>query len=496
MAPRMTIDHRLLRLVSAGSLLFAICAACTYSEGERAESGACPEGEVCSDATPAGLVFYGALPGDDAEGLEFLRSVAMGGTQRLSIGTGGDTELGAVDIVSSAPWFLTVDPIDDPEIGDLGVELAGLAEGDAYVRVLARGSDELYDRVLIRVARVASADVTLSSHPEDDLRAAYKIVDKQKRYEAVDAAKEIGLPVILKASAGGGGRGMKIVRDLEKLPAMVETAQAEAQAAFGDGSIYVERYVESPRHIEVQVVADQHGNVVDLLERECSVQRRHQKVVEEAPAASLPEDVRTRIRAAAVTAAKAIGYYSVGTIEFLLDGDDFYFMEMNTRIQVEHCVTEMITGVDLVQEQIRLATGEPLAHLDREHRARGHAIECRINAEDPVKFTPQPGTITALNFPGGYGVRVDSHVYHGYRVSAHYDSMLAKLIAYAPTRERAIARMRRALGELVVEGIRTNTALHRWIMRHPAFISGRYDTHFLEANLDPAAILAVAEDQN
>ncbi|MCA9654663.1 MAG: acetyl-CoA carboxylase biotin carboxylase subunit [Myxococcales bacterium] len=318
----------------------------------------------------------------------------------------------------------------------------------------------------------------------------------QSPQEAVDAAKEIGLPVILKASAGGGGRGMKIVRDLEKLPAMVETAQAEAQAAFGDGSIYVERYVESPRHIEVQVVADQHGNVVDLLERECSVQRRHQKVVEEAPAASLPEDVRTRIRAAAVTAAKAIGYYSVGTIEFLLDGDDFYFMEMNTRIQVEHCVTEMITGVDLVQEQIRLATGEPLAHLDREHRARGHAIECRINAEDPVKFTPQPGTITALNFPGGYGVRVDSHVYHGYRVSAHYDSMLAKLIAYAPTRERAIARMRRALGELVVEGIRTNTALHRWIMRHPAFISGRYDTHFLEANLDPAAILAVAEDQN
>lgn len=171
MAPRMTIDHRLLRLVSAGSLLFAICAACTYSEGERAESGACPEGEVCSDATPAGLVFYGALPGDDAEGLEFLRSVAMGGTQRLSIGTTGETELGAVDIVSSAPWFLTVDPIDDPEIGDLGVELAGLAEGDAYVRVLARGSDELYDRVLIRVARVASADVTLSSHPEDDLRA-------------------------------------------------------------------------------------------------------------------------------------------------------------------------------------------------------------------------------------------------------------------------------------------------------------------------------------
>lgn len=318
----------------------------------------------------------------------------------------------------------------------------------------------------------------------------------QSTDEAVAAAREIGLPVILKASAGGGGRGMKIVRDLARLPAMVETAQAEAQAAFGDGSMYIERYVESPRHIEVQVVADQHGNVVDLLERECSVQRRHQKVVEEAPSAALDDDLRVAIRASAVTAAKAIGYCSVGTIEFLLDGDRFYFMEMNTRIQVEHCVTEMITGVDLVQEQIRLATGEPLGPLDREHRARGHAIECRINAEDPVTFVPQPGIITALNFPGGYGVRVDSHVYHGYQVSAHYDSMLAKLIAYAPTRPRAIARMRRALGELVVEGIRTNTALHRWIMRHPAFIEGRYDTHFLESNLDPAAVLAVAEDHN
>ena len=314
--------------------------------------------------------------------------------------------------------------------------------------------------------------------------------------DALAAAQEIGLPIILKASAGGGGRGMKIVRELDRLTAIVEMAQAEAQAAFGDGSMYVERYVESPRHIEVQVVADKHGNVVDLLERECSVQRRHQKVVEEAPAAELSDDLRARIRKAAVTAAKAIGYHSVGTIEFLVDGDDFYFMEMNTRIQVEHCVTEMITGVDLVQEQIRLATGEPLGHLDREHRARGHAIECRINAEHPVTFAPQPGRITALHFPGGYGVRVDSHLYHGYEVSAHYDSMLAKLIAYAPTRPRAIARMRRALGELVVEGIRTNTALHRWIMRHPAFVSGRYDTHFLESNLDPDAVLAVADDHN
>jgi acetyl-CoA carboxylase biotin carboxylase subunit len=309
--------------------------------------------------------------------------------------------------------------------------------------------------------------------------------------EAVEAAARIGLPVILKASAGGGGRGMKIVRDAARLPAMVATAQAEAQAAFGDGSVYVERYVDNPRHIEIQVVADSHGGVIDLLERECSVQRRHQKVIEEAPSVALDDDVRTRMRQAAVAAARAINYRSVGTIEFLLDGRDFYFMEMNTRIQVEHCVTEMITGVDLVQEQIRLATGEPLAHLDREHHPRGHAIECRINAEHPITFSPQPGTITALHFPGGYGVRIDSHVYQGYEVSPHYDSMLAKLVVHAPDRDRALARMRRALGEMIVEGIRTNTALHRWILRQPAFVRGRYDTHFLEQNLDPEAVAAL-----
>jgi acetyl-CoA carboxylase, biotin carboxylase subunit len=311
--------------------------------------------------------------------------------------------------------------------------------------------------------------------------------------EAVEAAARIGLPVILKASAGGGGRGMKIVRDASRLPAMVATAQAEALAAFGDGSVYVERYVDNPRHIEIQVVADSHGGVIDLLERECSVQRRHQKVVEEAPSVALDDDVRTKMREAAVAAARAINYRSVGTIEFLLDGRDFYFMEMNTRIQVEHCVTEMITGVDLVQEQIRIATGEPLAHLDRVHHARGHSIECRINAEHPITFSPQPGTITALHFPGGYGVRVDSHVYQGYEVSPHYDSMLAKLVVHAPDRDRALARMRRALGEMVVEGIRTNTALHRWILRQPAFIAGRYDTHFLEQNLDPEAVAALDE---
>jgi acetyl-CoA carboxylase, biotin carboxylase subunit len=308
--------------------------------------------------------------------------------------------------------------------------------------------------------------------------------------QARAAAEKIGLPVILKASAGGGGRGMKIVWDLDNVAATFETAQAEAQAAFGCGDMYLERYIESPRHIEIQVVADMHGNVIDLYERECSVQRRHQKVIEEAPASNFDESVRTAMREAAVAAARAINYHSLGTVEFLLDGDKFYFMEMNTRVQVEHCVTEMVTGVDLVQEQLRLATGAPLGHLQQDYRPRGHSIECRINAEDPVNFAPCPGTISALHLPGGTGVRVDTHVYQGYTVSPYYDSMLGKLIVHAPTRPQAIARMRRALGECVFEGISTNIALHRWILKQEPFVTGKYDTHFLERDLDPDAIRA------
>ena len=304
------------------------------------------------------------------------------------------------------------------------------------------------------------------------------------------AAEEIGLPVILKASAGGGGRGMKIVHDLDQVAATFETASAEALAAFGNGDMYCERYVTSPRHIEIQIVADKHGNVIDLFERECSVQRRHQKVIEEAPASNFPEEVRQEMRKAAIAAARAINYHSLGTVEFLVDGDRFYFMEMNTRVQVEHCVTEMVTGVDLVQEQIRLATGEPLGHLERDYRPRGHSIECRLNAEDPVNFAPHPGTISALHLPGGTGVRIDTHVYQGYTVSPYYDSMLGKLIVHAPTREQAIARMRRALGECVIEGIKTNIALHRWILKQAPFVEGVYDTHFLERTLDPEAIRA------
>lgn len=308
--------------------------------------------------------------------------------------------------------------------------------------------------------------------------------------QARAAAEAIGLPIILKASAGGGGRGMKIVWDLDKVAPTLETAQAEALAAFGCGDMYIERYIQSPRHIEIQIVADKHGGVVDLFERECSVQRRHQKVIEEAPAANFPESVRTQMREAAIAAARAISYHSLGTVEFLLDGDHFYFMEMNTRVQVEHCVTEMVTGLDLVQEQLRLAEGEPLGHLQREYFPRGHSIECRINAEDPVNFAPHPGTITALHLPGGTGVRVDTHVYQGYNVSPYYDSMLGKLIVHAPTREQAIARMRRALGECVIEGISTNIALHRWILKQPPFVTGAYDTHFLERDLDPDGVRA------
>ncbi|PRQ03246.1 Biotin carboxylase [Enhygromyxa salina] len=308
--------------------------------------------------------------------------------------------------------------------------------------------------------------------------------------QARAAAEEIGLPVILKASAGGGGRGMKIVWELDKVAPTLETAQAEAEAAFGCGDMYLERYVESPRHIEIQVVADQHGDVIDLFERECSVQRRHQKVIEEAPAGNFGDEVRKQMREAAVAAARAISYHSLGTVEFLVDGDRFYFMEMNTRVQVEHCVTEMVTGLDLVQEQLRLAAGEPLGHLQRDWHPRGHSIECRINAENPVNFAPHPGTITALHLPGGTGVRIDTHVYQGYAVSPYYDSMLGKLIVHAPNREQAIARMRRALDECVVEGISTNIALHRWILKQAPFVEGTYDTHFLERNLDPDGIRA------
>jgi acetyl-CoA carboxylase, biotin carboxylase subunit len=299
--------------------------------------------------------------------------------------------------------------------------------------------------------------------------------------EAIKVAKEIGFPVIIKATAGGGGRGMKIVHSPAALPNAFATARAEAQSGFGNPEVYIERYCENPRHVEIQILADKHGNVVHLGERDCSIQRRHQKVIEEAPSTVTTPELRKAMGEAAVAAAKAVNYSSVGTMEFLVDkNNNFFFMEMNTRVQVEHPVTEMITGVDIVKEQIRSAYGEKLRYTQDDIKIKGHAIECRINAEDSVKFTPSPGKITAYHTPGGLGVRVDSFVYANYTVLPHYDSLIAKLIVHADTREEAIRRMARALDEYIVEGIKTTIPFHKRIMSNKDFIEGNIDTSFIE----------------
>ncbi|HEY5949227.1 MAG TPA: acetyl-CoA carboxylase biotin carboxylase subunit [Kofleriaceae bacterium] len=313
----------------------------------------------------------------------------------------------------------------------------------------------------------------------------------------LDAADRIGLPVILKASAGGGGRGMKIVYEKEKLLEAWAMGRNEAQAAFGNPEMYMERYCQKPRHIEIQVVADKHGHYTHLGERECSIQRRHQKVIEEAPSAALPEETRQKLQAASVRAIEAIGYTNVGTMEFLLDTDNsFYFMEMNTRLQVEHPVTELVHGVDLVREQILIAAGEPLsasvmpAPGGESRKPRGHAIELRVNAEDPNTFAPWPGKITALHMPGGLGVRVDTHVYAGYVVPSNYDSLLAKVIVHDVDRPAALRRARRCLDEMVIEGPRTNIPFLRRIVNHPEFIRGDFDTGFVARMLAERASAA------
>jgi acetyl-CoA carboxylase, biotin carboxylase subunit len=299
--------------------------------------------------------------------------------------------------------------------------------------------------------------------------------------EGLKLARQIGFPVIVKASAGGGGRGMRIVRSPAELGNALETASTEAAAAFKDGSVYIERYVEQPRHIEIQVLADEQGECIHLGERECSIQRRHQKLLEEAPSPVLTPELRKTMGQAAVAACKKLGYSSAGTVEFLLDNKgNFYFMEMNTRIQVEHPVTEMVTLADIVRNQIRIAEGEPLGYSQDELLIVGHAIECRINAENPETFAPSPGLITAFNLPGGPGVRVDTFVYPGYNVSPFYDSMIAKVIVHARTRELAIARMKRALEAMVVEGIKTTIPLHLKIMDDPRFRAGDISTNFME----------------
>jgi acetyl-CoA carboxylase, biotin carboxylase subunit len=299
--------------------------------------------------------------------------------------------------------------------------------------------------------------------------------------DAKKLALEIGFPLIIKAAAGGGGRGMRIVRKVEELANALETAQTEALAAFKNGSVYIERYIERPRHIEIQVLADEHGNTVYLGERECTIQRRHQKLLEEAPSIAISNKLREEMGSVAVNACKKIGYSSAGTFEFLLDEDgSFYFMEMNTRIQVEHPVTEMVTLADIVRNQVRIASGDDLGYVQEDVQIVGHSIECRINAEDPVTFIPSPGKITAFNIPGGPGVRVDTAVYPGYVVPPYYDSMIAKLIVHARTRELAIARMQRALEMMVVEGIKTTIPLHRKIMADENFRNGNFSTKFME----------------
>jgi acetyl-CoA carboxylase biotin carboxylase subunit len=299
--------------------------------------------------------------------------------------------------------------------------------------------------------------------------------------EAQAIAQQIGFPVILKARAGGGGRGMRVVTGPEALEASLATAAAEAGAAFGDAAIYVERYLADPRHVEIQILADAEGRTIHLGERDCSIQRRHQKLVEESPSPALTPALRHAMGQAAVAVATAAAYRSAGTVEFLLDEQGrFYFMEMNTRIQVEHPVTEVVTGIDLVKQQIRIAAGEPLGMSQDDVRLVGHGIECRINAEDPERFLPTPGTLTAFRPPGGPGIRVDSHAYVGYRIPPFYDSLVMKIIAHGRDRHEAVMRMRRALDETLVEGVKTTIPVHQALLQHPSFLAGRTSTQFLE----------------
>jgi acetyl-CoA carboxylase biotin carboxylase subunit len=302
--------------------------------------------------------------------------------------------------------------------------------------------------------------------------------------EVIRIARDIGFPVIVKAAAGGGGRGMRVVHNEEVLLSSIKVTQSEAQAAFGSPVVYMEKFLQRPRHVEIQVLADGQGNAIHLGDRDCSLQRRHQKVIEEAPAPGIDPKLRDEIGASCVRACIDMGYRGAGTFEFLFEDNAFYFIEMNTRVQVEHPVTEMISGMDIVREQLLIAGGEPLSVRQEDIELKGHSIECRINAEDPRTFMPSPGLIKTLHAPGGHGVRFDSHIYSGYTVPPHYDSLIGKLITFAHSREAALAKMRQALDELIIDGIRTNAALHRELVTDSSFMAGGVSIHYLESKLE------------
>jgi len=314
---------------------------------------------------------------------------------------------------------------------------------------------------------VPGSDGPLGNDPDENFRTA----------------KEIGYPIIIKASGGGGGRGMRVVHTDASLLNAITVTQSEALAAFGNAQVYMEKFLERPRHIEFQILADNHGNTIHLGERDCSMQRRHQKVLEEAPAPGLNAKQRKTMGERCVAACRAVGYRNAGTLEFLYEDNEFYFIEMNTRVQVEHPVTELVTGIDIVKTQLLIAAGQTLPYAQNDIQIRGHAVECRINAEDPKTFMPSPGPIRLWHAPGGPGIRVDSHVYTGYNVPPYYDSLIGKLISHGDTRDTAIARMRNALAEMVVEGIKTNIPLHQEICNHSAFRQGGTDIHYLERRL-------------
>ncbi len=345
------------------------------------------------------------------------------------------------------------------------------SSGFIFVGPQAQNIREMGDKAAARKAALAAG---LPCVPGSDGELTDSLEDSKAQ------AREVGYPVLIKATAGGGGRGMRVVREEAELEESLELTRAEAQAAFGNGAVYLEKFLDHPRHIEFQILADAHGEVIHLAERDCSVQRRHQKVIEESPAPGITEEQRMELGERVTAACKKMNYRSVGTFEFLYQDGEFYFIEMNTRIQVEHPVTEMVTGIDLVRHQLLVAQGEPLSIRQSEVRLRGHAVECRINAEDPKTFLPQPGKVTHFHSPGGPGVRMDTHLYTGYTVPPNYDSMIGKVIAHARDRTVALRRMNRALTELVVEGIRTNVPLHQELLEDPQFQEGGVNIHFLE----------------